>query len=80
MTVPRAGFRQIVSLGIMVGFGAAYFHDPSNPGFQSTIQNALVGVIAYWIGSSQGAHENRTELNEAHRKLTDKIGATNGQP
>lgn len=69
MTMPKATFRQIVSLGIMVGFGAAYLHDPSNPGFQSTLQNALVGVIAYWIGSSQGASENREVLNKLHEKV-----------
>lgn len=68
LTLPRAGFRQVVSLCVLGLFAWAYWRDPANPGFASTVQNAVVGVLGYWIGSSQGAQENRETLNRLHTR------------
>lgn len=70
MTLPKTGFRQVVSLFVMAGFAWAYLADPTDASLRSTLSNAFVAVIAYWIGSSQGAHENREALNKLHEKDT----------
>lgn len=71
-------FRQFITTLIAGGFLIAFFRDPTDPGFKSTLQNVFVGAIAYWIGSSQGAHENRAELRQHSDKLLAAVTPNNG--
>lgn len=68
MTLPKSGFRQVVTVLIIGGFFWAYFLDPSNETMRGAIIAAFAGAWGYWLGSSQGAHENREALNKLHEK------------
>lgn len=72
-------FRQFITTLIATGFMVAFLRDPHDPGFKSTLQNVFVGAIAFWLGSSQGAHENRAELREHGDKLFSAL-AKPGDP
>ena len=60
----RTTMREVVALIVIVGFFVAYFLDPANQIFAGAIVAAFSGAVAYYLGSSKGAHENREALNE----------------
>jgi hypothetical protein len=75
VTIPRVHdlrvtFRGFVTLAIMAGFFWAYGENPSDPQMRNVLSNVFVAAVAYWLGSSHGAHENRDALN----RLAEKAG------
>jgi len=63
----KANMRSVVSLITIGGFFAAYFIDPSEI-FAGAIVASFTQAVSYFLGSSQGASENRETLNKLHDK------------
>ena len=68
----RITTREVIALLVIVAFLVAYFIDPS-PEMKGALITTFTGAVAYYLGSSKGAAENREALNRLHEK-------TNGQP
>ena len=64
----RANMRGVVSLITIAGFFVAFFLNPENGIFAGAIVAAFTQAVSYYLGSSQGAQENRDVLNSLHGK------------
>lgn len=69
----KATMRAMVAAVIIVGFFVAYFLDPTNDIFRGAIVAAFATAVGYYLGSSQGAHENREHMNRAHDAAIDAV-------
>lgn len=59
----RATMRGAIALIIIAGFFVVYFLDPDDATMKGALIAAFAGAWGYYLGSSQGAHENREILN-----------------
>lgn len=59
----KATMRAVVALLIIGAFLAAYLLDPADETMKGALIAAFAGAWGYYLGSSQGAHENREALN-----------------
>jgi hypothetical protein len=62
----RLTVRDVLALILVGAFVVAYFHYPAELG--ETLKNAFLVAVAYYLGSSKGAAENRDVLNEVAKR------------
>lgn len=74
--VRNFSFRQFITTLIVGGYFVAYFISPGDETMKGALIAAFAGAWGYWLGSSQGAHENREALNRHQDKL---LGVTHPQ-
>lgn len=64
--------RFIISMTIIAGFAVAYIHEPSE-----TMNGALIagfaGAWGYWLGSSSGARESRSVIENAQHQTNKAL-------
>lgn len=76
----KANMRAIVSLLTIVAFFGAYLLDMRNQIFEGALVAAFTQAIAYYLGSSQGAHENREQMNAHQDRLIAAVSGKAGEP